>query len=147
MSGKKISVKSENKAGELPCVVFDGLVGKSTKGLVVIQEWWGMNEQIQKEADDIGKMGQFVTIVPDLYRGKLAKDNEEAGHLMNNLDWLGAVQDIKAAAKHLKSLGCNKVCILFRRGSRNFFQGEGGGVRLFRKNSTLDLFLSTTRNV
>ncbi|XP_061178208.1 uncharacterized sodium-dependent transporter HI_0736-like [Saccostrea echinata] len=109
MSGKKVSVKSENAQGELPCVVFDEHLAKSKKGLVVIQEWWGMNEQIQKEAKDLADMGPFVTIVPDLYRGKLAKDNEEAGHLMNNLDWPGAVKDIKAAAFHLKTMGCTKV--------------------------------------
>jgi carboxymethylenebutenolidase len=62
--------------------------------LVVLQEWWGINQQIQDEAKEIAEKGDFVALVPDLYRGKVATDNEEAGHLMNNLDWPGAVQDI-----------------------------------------------------
>ncbi len=36
-------------------------------------------------------------------------DHEEAGHLMNDLDWAGAVQDIRAAVRHLKDTGSRKV--------------------------------------
>ena len=68
-----------------------------------------MNEQIKQEAKDIGNMGNFVTLVPDLYRGKVAKDREEAGHLLAGLDWPGAVADIKGAAEFLLSKGCTKV--------------------------------------
>lgn len=109
MSGEKVTIKSENPKGDLPCMIFDELLAESDKGLVVIQEWWGMNKQIKEEAYDIGKTGNFVTIIPDLYRGKIATDNEEAGHLMSNLDWPGAVKDIRAAILHLKSMGCTKV--------------------------------------
>lgn len=49
---------------------------------------------------------QYVT---DLYRGELATDNEEASHLMDNLDWKGAVADIQGAAKFLIDKGCSKV--------------------------------------
>ena len=68
-----------------------------------------MNEQIKKEAKDIGEMGNFVTLVPDLYRGKVADDREEAGHLITGLDWTGAVADIKGAAQYLLDKGCKKV--------------------------------------
>ena len=40
----------------------------------------------------------------------MATDNEAAGHLMNNLDWPGAVKDIQACAQYLKEKGC-KVCV------------------------------------
>ena len=68
-----------------------------------------MNEQIKKQAKEIGEMGPFITVVPDLYRGKVAIDREEAGHLVHGLDWSGAVSDIKGAAEFLKSKGCTKV--------------------------------------
>ena len=42
-------------------------------GVVVIQEWWGLNSQIKGVADRLGKAG-YRAIVPDLFRGKLAKD-------------------------------------------------------------------------
>jgi len=48
-------------------------------------------------------------LVPDFYRGKVATDREEAGHLMNDLDWQGAAKDVSGAAQYLKSLGCKKV--------------------------------------
>nr|KAG5687305.1 hypothetical protein BaRGS_016906 [Batillaria attramentaria] len=104
----KIQVPSENKAGPVPAVI-DGDPKKTKQGVVVLQEWWGLNQQIQDEAKQLGKDGSFVTIVPDLYRGKVATDNEEAGHLMSNLDWQGAVQDIRACARYLKQQGCSKV--------------------------------------
>lgn len=50
-----------------------------------------------------------MTLVPDLYRGKLTTDAEEAGHFMGNLDWQGAIKDIQGAAKFLLSRGCLKV--------------------------------------
>ena len=49
--------------------------------------------------------------MPDLYRGNVATDNERAGHLMSNLDWQGAVQDIQGAVNYLKSKGVEKVGI------------------------------------
>jgi len=89
--------------------VFTGDPSKSTLGLVVVQEWWGMNDIIVQEAADISERGNLVTLVPDLYRGKVATDHETAGHYMSDLDWPGAVQDIAGAAKYLKEKGCKKV--------------------------------------
>lgn len=58
-----------------------------------------MNDQIQSCGRDISAQAKLVTLVPDLYRGKVATDNETAGHYMGELDWKGAVEDIRAAAK------------------------------------------------
>jgi carboxymethylenebutenolidase len=46
-----------------------------------------------------------------MYRGKCAIDQENAGHLMSNLDWAGANQDIIAAARALKAKGYEKVAL------------------------------------
>ena len=111
MSQTKVSFKSENKLGDCPGVMVGD--SKTTNiGLVVIQEWWGLNDQIVEEAALISTSG-FVTLTPDLYRGKIATDNEHAGHLMSNLDWPGAVADVKGAIAYLKSVGCVKVCIQY----------------------------------
>jgi carboxymethylenebutenolidase len=37
--------------------------------IVVIQEWWGVNEQIRGVADRLASAG-YIALVPDLYRGK-----------------------------------------------------------------------------
>ncbi len=65
--------------------------------------------QIKEEAEDIHKRGDFTVLVPDLYRGKIATDHETAGHYMNDLDWPGAIKDIKGAVQHLVAQGCGKV--------------------------------------
>ncbi|KAK3088723.1 hypothetical protein FSP39_023018 [Pinctada imbricata] len=104
----RVTIKTENPQGDCPGELSGHGEGK-TMGLVVIQEWWGMNQYIVDKAKEIGKEGGFVTIVPDLYRGKVAKDREEAGHLKNGLDWMGAVKDIEGAEQYLKSVGCLKV--------------------------------------
>eukprot|EP01114_Cavostelium_apophysatum_P011626 TRINITY_DN2597_c0_g1_i1.p1 TRINITY_DN2597_c0_g1~~TRINITY_DN2597_c0_g1_i1.p1 ORF type:complete len:266 (-),score=68.57 TRINITY_DN2597_c0_g1_i1:24-740(-) len=86
--------------------------GKDSKmGVVIIQEWWGMNQSIQHYADRFGQKG-YRALVPDLYRGKVAKDHEEAGHYMNDLDFSKAVSDIRGAVQFLFSSGCSKVGVV-----------------------------------
>ena len=76
--------------------------GASAPGLVCIQEWWGLNEQIKKTADRLAEAG-YRALVPDLYRGKVAKASDEANHMMANLNFPdAAAQDIRGAAQHLK---------------------------------------------
>lgn len=71
-------------------------------GVVVLQEWWGLNEQITGVADRLASEG-FVALVPDLYHGKLAKDADEAGAMMKALDWARALDDIAGAVEHLRA--------------------------------------------
>jgi carboxymethylenebutenolidase len=76
--------------------------GASAPGFVCIQEWWGLNEQIKKTADRLAEAG-YRALVPDLYRGKVAKASDEANHMMANLNFPdAAAQDIRGAAQHLK---------------------------------------------
>src|SRR5262245_41552112 len=76
--------------------------GLSAPGLVVIQEWWGLNDQIKGVAERLGAAG-YRALVPDLYRGKLGLEAKEAEHLMSGLDFAdAATQDIKGAVEHLK---------------------------------------------
>src|SRR4026208_1798859 len=71
-------------------------------GVVVIQEWWGLNDQIKGVADKLAKAG-YRALVPDLYRGKTALAANEAEHLMNNLNSGDAAgQDVRGAVQHLK---------------------------------------------
>ncbi len=71
-------------------------------GFVVIQEYWGLNDQIKKTADRVAEAG-YRALVPDLYRGKLASAADEASHLMTNLNFPDAAeQDIRGAVQYLK---------------------------------------------
>jgi carboxymethylenebutenolidase len=78
-------------------------------GMVVIQEWWGLNDQIKGVADRLAKAG-YRALVPDLYRGKVALEANEAEHLMTNLNFGDAAgQDIRGAVQYLKSSGSAKA--------------------------------------
>jgi carboxymethylenebutenolidase len=76
--------------------------GASAPGFVVIQEWWGLNDQMKKTADRLAEAG-YRALVPDLYRGKVAKAPDEANHLMSGLNFVDAAgEDIRGAAQYLK---------------------------------------------
>lgn len=79
--------------------------------VVVIQEWWGLNDQIRGVAERFASAG-FTALVPDLYRGKSTVEAEEAHHLMTDLDFGDAAsQDVRGAVSYLKGLrlGSGKV--------------------------------------
>lgn len=83
--------------------------GVPAPGIVVIQEWWGLNDQIKGVADKLATAG-YRALVPDLYRGQVALEANEAEHLMSNLDFADAAgQDIRGAVRHLKASGSAKV--------------------------------------
>src|ERR1700744_3014377 len=83
--------------------------------VVVIQEWWGLNDQIRGVADRLASAG-YQALVPDLYRGKSTVEKEEAHHLMTGPDFgdaatqagPGAVQFLKARAP---KVGCVGFCM------------------------------------
>ena len=77
----------------------------ATASIVVIQEWWGLNDQIRGVADRVARAG-YNALVPDLYRGKSTVEAEEASHLMSSLDFADAAsQDVRGAAQYLRTLG------------------------------------------
>jgi carboxymethylenebutenolidase len=74
----------------------------SGPGVVVIQEWWGLNNQIRGTADRFAQEG-FVALAPDFYHGEGASIGEpdEAGKLLMALDIDRAGRDARGAAQHL----------------------------------------------
>jgi carboxymethylenebutenolidase len=80
-------------------------------GVVVIQEWWGLDDEVKSVAERLAKAG-YRALVPDLYRGKLALEAKEAEHLMGDLNYADAAsQDIRGAVQYLKATGSNKVAV------------------------------------
>jgi carboxymethylenebutenolidase len=71
--------------------------------VVVIQEWWGLNDQICGMADRFARAG-YNALAPDLYKGRLTTEPDEANHLMTGLDFADAThQDLRGAAQHLQA--------------------------------------------
>ena len=73
-------------------------------GIIVIQEWWGVNDHIKHIAQRLAREG-FVALAPDLYSRlgyKVTKDANEAGRLMESLSSQAALRDLNAATKFLQ---------------------------------------------
>jgi carboxymethylenebutenolidase len=106
--GKMISFKRPD-GQSVNGYLAEPAAGSRAPGMVVIQEWWGLNDQIKGVADRLAKAG-YRALVPDLYRGKVALAANEAEHLMTNLNFGDAAgQDIRGAVQHLKSTGSGKA--------------------------------------
>jgi len=70
--------------------------------LIVIHEWWGLNDWIKQEAAGYAAKG-YVTLAVDLYRGKAAADPEMAHELSRGLPQDQGVRDLTAAVAWLQS--------------------------------------------
>ncbi|ELT96486.1 hypothetical protein CAPTEDRAFT_21911, partial [Capitella teleta] len=105
---KSVVFPSDHPDGLCRGVIIRGQVDFKG-GLILLHAWWGLNEEIVQHADEVSRDSGFTVLVPDLYRGRIAKDRETAGHYMADLDWEGAVCDVRAAVKCLHSNGCVKV--------------------------------------
>lgn len=71
-------------------------------GIVVIQEWWGLNDQIRGIADDFARKG-YVALAPDLYHGKVTADPSVAVELLKALSETAATAELTAAVTYLGS--------------------------------------------
>lgn len=68
--------------------------------ILVIQEWWGLNDWIKDDADRFASQG-YVAAAVDLYRGKVAATPEVAHELMRGLDEPRGLADLEAAVDML----------------------------------------------
>lgn len=69
-------------------------------GIVVIHEWWGLNDQIKDETRKLAAQG-YVALAVDLYRGKVATTPEEAHELMRGVPDDRGMRDLEAAYAYL----------------------------------------------
>ncbi|HSP33487.1 MAG TPA: dienelactone hydrolase family protein [Thermoanaerobaculia bacterium] len=69
--------------------------------VIVIQEWWGLNDWVKEQADRFAKDG-MVALAVDLYHGKVATTQEEAHELMRGLPEDRAMADLKAGFRYLQ---------------------------------------------
>ena len=72
----------------------------SGPGVVIIQEWWGLNDQLREVCDAWAADG-FTTLAPDLYHGVVTTEPDEAGKLMMSLNIEQAAKDMVGAVDRL----------------------------------------------
>ncbi len=105
--GKTVSYARPD-GGSVNAYLAEPAAGSSAPGLVVLQEWWGLNDQIRGTAERFAAAG-YRALVPDLYRGRSTLDAKEAEHLMTGLDFADAAsQDIRGAVQYLERSGSAK---------------------------------------
>ncbi len=104
----------------------------SGPGLIVIQEWWGVNDQIKETCDAFAREG-FVALAPDLYRGAVTSFSEpdEAGKMMMALNIERAAKDMAGAIDALLA--------------KPAVTSKGVGVTGFCMGGGLALWLATLR--
>ncbi len=94
--------------------------------MVVIHEWWGLNDWVEQQAEKISGQG-YVALAVDLYRGKVATTPEEAHELMRGVPPDRATQDLLAATAYLRS---NKLVDGTRVGVIGWCMGGGYSLEL-----------------
>ena len=77
----------------------------SGPGVLVIQEWWGLDSGTKEMAERLGEAG-FVALAPDLYHGELAGHTEmdKAAKLMHSMPPDRAARDMSGAVDYLAGL-------------------------------------------
>lgn len=103
-------------------------------GVIVIQEWWGLNEHIKDVTRRMAEEG-YVAISPDLYRGQVAEEPDEARKLMMGHEMDDALADISAGVDYLlaqtyvvpKSIGIMGFCMGGSLSARMSLRGAGVG--------------------
>ncbi|KAI9010378.1 dienelactone hydrolase [Phycomyces nitens] len=92
----------------LPFKIFSfdpkGTKNVPNAAIIVLQEWWGVNDQIKRHAQRIADNTGAHVVVPDLYKGKIGLTAEEASHLMNNLDWQVAIKELEQLVSYLRDM-------------------------------------------
>lgn len=71
-------------------------------GVIVVQEWWGLNDHIKDVAQRFAQAG-FVALAPDLYHGVVTTEPDEARKQAMELGMRDAVGEIMQAVAHLKA--------------------------------------------
>ena len=134
----------------------------SDMAVMVIHEWWGLNAHIKEITDRYAEEG-FTAIAPDLYRGKIAADSNEASQLMHDLDLQNGLETIRRAvdkareAYRLTHFGITGFCMggtFALRGAIELegfsaaavFYGDIPGKDVLQNLTTPTIFISGTRD-
>jgi carboxymethylenebutenolidase len=130
-TGKAVSYKSgdETVQGVLYTPEGKGLF----PGIIVIHEWWGLNDWVKEQAVKLADEG-YVTLAVDLYRGKVATSPDEAHELMRGVPEDRAARDLHAGFEFLQSQKNVKVD---RIGSIGWCMGGGYSLDVALQEPTL----------
>jgi carboxymethylenebutenolidase len=85
---------------------------QNAPGVVMLEEWWGVDDRIKATADRLASHG-FTVLVPDLFRGRSAATRDEATHLTEGFDFDdAATQDTVGAGNYLREHGARRAGVM-----------------------------------
>jgi carboxymethylenebutenolidase len=99
-NGKNVSYKSGDDT--VQGVLYTPSGNGPFPALVVIHEWWGLNDWVKDQASKLADQG-YVALALDLYRGNVATTPEMAHELVRGLPEDRAKRDLHAAVEFLKA--------------------------------------------
>jgi carboxymethylenebutenolidase len=97
---KTVSYKSGDET--VQGVLYTPSGNGSFPAIIVIHEWWGLNDWVKEQASKLAGEG-YATLAVDLYRGKVAKTSDEAHEIMRGVPEDRAKRDLHAAFAFLAS--------------------------------------------
>jgi len=104
----------------------------SFPGVIMIHEWWGLNDNIKEMAEKLASHG-YVVLAVDLYDGQVATTSEEARKLVTSFDKNNGIYNMNSAISYLnENYSPEKI------GSIGWCFGGGQSLNLALSNNTLD---------
>ncbi len=98
--GKPVSYKSGDET--VRGILYTPAGKGPFPALIVIHEWWGLNDWVKEQASKLADQG-YVALAVDLYRGKVATTPDEAHEIMRGVPEDRAKRDLHAAFEVLQS--------------------------------------------
>src|SRR5687768_13398523 len=92
-------VEFQANGGSAPGYLAEPESGKGP-GVIVLQEWWGVDEHIRDVCDRLAREG-FFALAPDLYKGETTDQPDEAEQKMMAISMDEAEKDMRGAVDHL----------------------------------------------
>lgn len=99
-TGKEVTYKSGDES--VQGILYTPSGSGPFPGIVVIHEWWGLNDWVKEQASKLADQG-YAALAIDLYRGKVADNPNTAHELMRGVPEDRAARDLQAAVEFLKS--------------------------------------------
>jgi carboxymethylenebutenolidase len=100
INGKTVSYKSGDET--VNGILYAPTGNGPFPALIVIHEWWGLNDWVKQQAERLTGEG-YVALAVDLYRGKVADNPDLAHELMRGVPEDRATRDLRAAYDFLAS--------------------------------------------
>lgn len=101
-------------------------------GVVMIHEWWGLNENIQQMARALASQG-YIVLAVDLYNGQVATTSDEARILVSSFDVNEGISNMNSAVSYL-----NDNYNVYKIGSIGWCFGGGQSLNLALNNEGMD---------